>query len=66
MRGIEWAPDKLITFIDKMAELHDKGFIPFLFHLPLSSLYRVFLQIMNKWQVYHQIQTLLIMSQQQT
>jgi hypothetical protein len=34
VRGIEWSSDELKEFSNKMGELHDKGFVPFLFHLP--------------------------------
>ena len=34
MRGTEWTPDGLRAFVDKMAEHHDAGRLPFALHLP--------------------------------
>jgi hypothetical protein len=34
MRGSEWTPEGLRLFVDKIARLHDAGFIPFALHLP--------------------------------
>jgi hypothetical protein len=34
MRSSEWTPELLIKFVDKMAEHHDAGRLPFAVHLP--------------------------------
>ncbi len=34
MRGNEWTPEGLIGFVNKMAEHHDAGRLPFAIHLP--------------------------------
>ncbi len=34
MRGTDWTPEGLIAFVDKMAEHHDAGRLPFAIHLP--------------------------------
>lgn len=34
MRGTEWTPEGLIGFVNKMAEHHDAGRLPFAIHLP--------------------------------
>ena len=50
MRGIEWSSDELKEFSNKMGELHDKGFVPFLFHLPGGNeeqLLKIFPKITN-------------------
>jgi len=34
MRGTDWTPDGLRSFVDKIAEHHDAGRLPFALHLP--------------------------------
>lgn len=34
MRGSEWTPETLCSFVDSIAELHDAGHLPFALHLP--------------------------------
>lgn len=34
MRGTDWTPEGLISFVDKMADHHDAGRLPFAIHLP--------------------------------
>ena len=34
MRGTDWTPDALRSFVDKMADHHDAGRLPFALHLP--------------------------------
>lgn len=34
MRGTDWTPDALRSFVDRMADHHDAGCLPFALHLP--------------------------------
>ena len=34
MRGTDWTPEGLRSFVDKIAEHHDAGRLPFALHLP--------------------------------
>ena len=34
MRGTDWTPEGLRAFVEKMAEHHDAGRLPFALHLP--------------------------------
>ena len=34
MRGTDWTPKGLRAFVEKMAEHHDAGRLPFALHLP--------------------------------
>jgi len=34
MRGSDWTPDSLHSFVDKIADYHDAGLLPFALHLP--------------------------------